>query len=159
GLIGCLVMWICWKRSRAFNRVRLLSDGRARMERCLAKMGISDDTRVSEPVIKASGDMVRAIHLGDNDRADQIKTDDIAHMLKTDPARVIVTPVKGSTRKLHITHLAKTPDKGAAKVHPALKAEHRKAGAAWAPGVRSIREGLPIGTALGAAVDGDPVSA
>src|SRR5690606_3102328 len=91
-LIGCLVMWICWKRSRAFNRFRLLSDGRARMERCLAKMGISDDTRVSEPVIKASGDMVWAIHLGDNDRADQIKTDDIAHMLKTDPARVIVTP-------------------------------------------------------------------
>lgn len=155
---ACVLMFAIWKRSTAFNRFKVYRDGQAAMERCLAKMGISDDTRVSAPEVKANGSTVWQVYLGDNDRIEHVKVGDIAHMLKTDPACVIVTPAKGSTRKVQITHLVATPDKSSAKVHPACVPEHRQSGGAWEPGKRSITEGLPIGTALGAGPDDDPVA-
>lgn len=147
-----LILGTWWWNGQAYQGHKAEKRAERRMETVLSKLGISTGTRITSTRILADGAREWRLYLGDEDRPDQIKADDVAHMLKTNLDRVVVRKVeKGSSRSVKIVHLAKSPDQTAEKTHPALKAGNRKAGGAWEPGKRSVTEGLPTGSVLGSA--------
>jgi hypothetical protein len=151
-LIGltALAVGIWWWNGKAYQRYKGAERAQRRMERLLVKLGVSESTRVTSVKTNGKGDTEWRLYLGDADRPDQVKAEDVAHLLKTDVSRVIVRRVeKGSTRSLKVVHLAASPEKSADPVHPAVRAENRTAGGAWEPGTRSVLEGLPSGNRLG----------
>ncbi|RRR95555.1 hypothetical protein [Glycomyces terrestris] len=153
GVAG-LVLGTWWWNGQAYQGHKAVKRAERRMETVLAKLGISAGTRITSARILPDGSREWRLYLGDEDRPDQIKAEDVAHMLKTNLDRVVVRRVeKGSSRSVKIVHLAKSPDQVAEKVHPALKAANRTAGAAWAPGTRSVLNGLPTGSVLGSAAE------
>ncbi|WP_335989294.1 hypothetical protein [Glycomyces sp. MUSA5-2] len=147
-----LVLGTWWWNGQAYQGHKAERRAERRMETVLAKLGISSGTRITSTRVLPDGSREWRLYLGDEDRPDQIKADDVAHMLKTHLDRVVVRKVeKGSSRSVKIVHLAKSPDQVAEKTHPALKAANRKTGGAWEPGKRSVVEGLPTGSVLGSA--------
>jgi hypothetical protein len=150
--VAGLILGTWWWNGQAYQGHKAERRAERRMETVLSKLGISAGTRITSTRILPDGSREWRLYLGDEDRPDQIKADDVAHMLKTHLDRVVVRKVeKGSSRSVKIVHLAKAPDQTAEKVHPALKAENRAAGGAWEPGKRSVTEGLPTGSVLGSA--------
>ncbi|MCH7230201.1 hypothetical protein L0U85_04895 [Glycomyces sp. L485] len=150
--VAGLVLGTWWWNGQAYQGHKAERRAERRMETVLAKLGISTGTRITSTRIGPDGSREWRLYLGDEDRPDQIKADDVAHMLKTHLDRVVVRKVeKGSSRSVKIVHLAKSPDQTAEKVHPALKADNRASGGAWEPGTRSVTEGLPTGSVLGSA--------
>jgi hypothetical protein len=151
GVAG-LVLGTWWWNGQAYQGHRAAKRAERRMETVLSKLGISAGTRITSTRILPDGSREWRLYLGDEDRPDQIKADDVAHMLKTHLDRVVVRKVeKGSSRSVKIVHLAKSPDQVAEKIHPALKAANPAAGGAWEPGKRTVTEGLPTGSVLGSA--------
>jgi len=151
GVAG-LILGTWWWNGQAYQGHRSSKRAERRMETVLSKLGISEGTRITSTRILPDGSREWRLYLGDEDRPDQIKAEDVAHMLKTHLDRVVVRKVeKGSSRSVKIVHLAKSPDQTAEKVHPALKAENRATGGAWEPGKRSVLDGLPTGSVLGSA--------
>lgn len=151
-LIGltAFALGIWWWNGKAYKRHKRIERAQRRMEAVLVKLGLSESTRVTSVKTNDRGDVEWRLYLGDHDRADQVKAEDVAHLLKTDVNRVIVRRVeKGSTRSLKVVHLGKSPDKAVDPIHPAVRAENREAGGEWAPGTRSILDGLVSGNRLG----------
>lgn len=148
--LAALALGIWWWNGKAYQRHKRVERAHRRMESVLSKLGISESTRVTSVKTNNRGDVEWRLYLGDHDRPDQVQAESVAHLLKTEVSRVIVRRVeKGSTRSLKIVHLAKSPDKAVDPVHPAMRPENRETGGAWAPGTRSILDGLVSGNRLG----------
>lgn len=145
--LATLAVGIWWWTGGAYWRHKKIQREQRRMERVLSKLGVSSSTRVTSVKIDADrGDVEWRLYLGDHDRADQIKREDVAHMLKTDVSCVVVRRVEsGSTRSLKIVLLASAPSSAKSAPHPAATPAGRAEGTAWAPGVRSVADGAPIG--------------
>src|SRR5699024_9861666 len=152
-LITAMVLGTWWWNGDAYRSFKATERWQRKLENQLPKLGISQDTRITSVKQNAKGDVEWRLYLGDHDRPDQIKTDNLAHMLKTDVSRVIVRRVeKGSSRSIKIVWLATSPDKAVDPVHPAVHAANRGADAEWAPGSRSVLDGMISGWQLGAGV-------
>ncbi|QSB07128.1 hypothetical protein [Natronoglycomyces albus] len=154
-IFGGLGLGTWWWHGEAYQQHRTAQRARRRMESVLCKLGLSEQTRITSVNVgkKGRADAIEwRLYLGDNDRVSHLSAEDIAHLLKVDIARVVVRKVeKGSTRSVKIVQLAASPEKAVDPVHPAVRPENRAEGSEWAPGTRSVVEGLPVGTVLGSA--------
>jgi hypothetical protein len=150
--LTALILGTWWWNGTAYQGHKTTERARRKMETVLRKLNISEGTRITSTRIHPNKDREWRLFLGDHDRPDQITAADVAHMLKTDVSRIIVRrPEKGSTRALKIVHLARSAEKSADPVHPAVHEANRAAGAAWEPGKRSVLDGFVSGNQLGAA--------
>ncbi|WP_100448828.1 helix-turn-helix domain-containing protein [Glycomyces xiaoerkulensis] len=148
-----LAVW-WWAGSSVFTRYSR-SERRVRaMGAALHALGACDATRVTSVSANAKGDVEYRVYVGDADRPEKFRDADIAHQLHVDAARVIARRVSaGDSRHMKVTvlHAAVTAKKNIA--HPALDPANRAEGAAWAPGSRSVLDGLAIGHVLGSVDD------
>lgn len=148
--LAMLAVGIWWWTGGSYWRHKRLQRAQRRMERALAKLGVSSATRITSVKVDPNkGDIEWRLYLGDHDRSDQIKREDVAHMLDVDTSCVIIRRVKSdSTRSLKIVQLAAAPSSAKSVKHPAATPAGRAEGTAWAPGVRSVADGAPIGPAV-----------
>ncbi|WP_335992288.1 hypothetical protein [Glycomyces sp. MUSA5-2] len=144
-----LAVW-WWSGNTVFTRYST-SERRSRsMGAALHALGACDATRVTSTKVNAKGDIEHEVFVGDADRPEKFRDADIAHQLHVDAARVIARRVTaGNSRRMKITilHAAVSAKKNIP--HPALDPANRAEGAAWAPGSRSVLDGLALGRVLG----------
>ena len=144
-----LAVW-WWAGDTVFTRYTS-SERRSRaLGAALHALGACDATRVTSTKTNAKGDVEYRVFVGDADRPEKFRDADIAHQLHVDAARVIARRVSaGDSRHMKITvlHAAASAKKNIP--HPALDPANRAEGAAWAPGSRSVLDGLAIGRVLG----------
>lgn len=144
--VAALVLGTWWWNGSAYQGHKATERARRKMEGVLHKLGLGDGTKVTAVSTNDRGDVEWRLYLGDHDRIDQLKAEDIAHMLRTDTSRVIVRRTdKSSTRHVKVVMLAAALRKTKAVDHPAAAASGRAEGTDWAPGVRTVAEGAPIG--------------
>lgn len=146
--VTALVLGTWWWNGSAYQSHKTTERSRRRMENTLAKLGLSDGTRVTGVDVADNGDVEWRLYLGDKDRITQLKSDEIAHMLKVDVSRVLVRRTeKGTTRNVKIVLLAAALRKAKSVVHPAVESPTGD----WAPGARTIAQGAPIGPQMASA--------
>lgn len=145
-----LAVWWWSGDDTVFTRYTKNERRTRKMGAALHALNACDATRVTSVNTNKRGDVEYHVFVGDADRPEKFKGEDIAHQLHVDTARVIARRIKaGDSRHMKITvlHAAASAKKNIP--HPALDPANRVAGAAWAPGSRSVLDGLPIGRVLG----------
>ncbi|PRY53531.1 hypothetical protein [Glycomyces artemisiae] len=148
-----LAVW-WWAGDTVFTRYTA-SERRARsLGAALHALGACDATRVTSSSTNAKGDVEYEVFIGDADRPEKFKGEDIAHQLHVDTARVIARRHSaGNSRRMKVTILHAAASAKRNIPHPALDPANRVEGAAWAPGSRSVLDGLAIGRILGSVED------
>jgi hypothetical protein len=145
-----LGVWWWSGDNTVFTRYTKAERRTRKMGAALHALGACEATRVTSVNTNKKGDVEYLVFVGDADRPEKFRDADIAHQLHVDTARVIARRIKsGDSRHMKITvlHAAASAKKNIP--HPALDPKNRVKGAAWAPGSRSVLDGLPIGRVLG----------
>ena len=143
-----------WWGDSAYSRPVKMKRATKKMSAALRGLGAEESTHIIDFTVNSRGDQKYRTRCGDGDRPEKFKPEDIAHMLGIASSLVIVRRVKGDESRLFdITILKSRPDSKRNIPHPALDKANRAEGAAWAPGSRSVLDGLPIGRVLGSMDD------
>lgn len=155
-VIGLALAFQWWFGDSAYSRPRKLKRAASAINAYLRVHASDKATVVTDVKTSSKGDTTYTVWCGDGDGPGKFKpsAEDLAHWLGIGSSMVIVRRlVADESRRLKITVLKSRPSSKRNIPHPALDPAERAEGGAWAPGTRSVLDGLPIGRVLGSMED------